>query len=59
MTLPFVVTMASLTAWFVLVLIPTKESTADFVKWLQDVCRILFAASALVVLYSSINKSVI
>ena len=52
MTIPVLVLIISAAIWLLLVLSPKLSH-----PWLIEVCRILFAASALVTLWSAMNKS--
>jgi len=57
-TIPLVVAIVSLSLWLILDNLAEKMSGRP-VSWAIDVCRILFAASALVVLYAVANKSLL
>lgn len=50
-TIPFIVMLTSVAIWLTLVLFPKISH-----PWLVEICRILFAASVLVVLWSVMNK---
>jgi hypothetical protein len=52
MTYPFLVMLISLIVWFIMVKTPRISD-----PWIIRVCEILFAASALVVLFSLSGKS--
>jgi hypothetical protein len=53
MTVPFLVMIISAVIWFIMVKTPKISD-----PWVIDVCRILFAASALVTLLSVTGKPV-
>jgi len=64
MTIPMMVMIISAVIWLLLrvVLPPTSGDQSprypEFHAWLIDICRILFAVSALVVLYNLVNKTI-
>ena len=64
-TVPFIVMVISGVCWLLLVtaLRPVSGDNSpaypEFWQWAVDACRIIFAASVLVILWSYMNKSVV
>ena len=59
MTVPTVFMLASLFSWFIFaVVLPDNPNNPipRFSPWFIDLCRIIFAASVLVVLYGMVNR---
>jgi nitric oxide reductase large subunit len=56
MTIPMIVMIVSAVLWFALTMV--KEPQLALTKWLIDPCRIVFAVSTLVVIWSVMNTRV-
>jgi len=55
MTIPMLVLIISGLVWLLLSVRPPQRPS-DFITWLRDACRIVFAASVLVALWGLMTK---
>jgi hypothetical protein len=61
MTVPFLLMVFSGVLWLLMETVATPNNEKEwpnFHRWLKEVCRIIFAASILIILYSVVNKTI-